>query len=70
MQTPVRYYITQDDDHAIVRSIPVALRSSDEVEPQHAPAAPSSPVESPAAAPHRPRVDRLVRAARRQGKSR
>jgi hypothetical protein len=26
MQTPVRYYITRDDDRPVVRSIPVAMR--------------------------------------------
>jgi len=26
MQTPVRYYITRDDDRPVVRSIPVTMR--------------------------------------------
>jgi hypothetical protein len=26
MHTPVRYYITRDDDRPVVRSIPVAMR--------------------------------------------
>jgi len=26
MQTPVRYYITRDDDRPVVRSIPVSMR--------------------------------------------
>ena len=26
MQTPVRYYITRDDDRPVVRSIPVSVR--------------------------------------------
>ena len=26
MQTPVRYYITRDDNRPVVRSIPVAMR--------------------------------------------
>jgi hypothetical protein len=70
MQTPVRYYITQDDDRAVVRSIPVTLRASAEDEPQPVPVAPAGPLDSPVTPSDRRRVERLVRAARRQDKSR
>jgi hypothetical protein len=37
MQTPVRYYITRDDDRPVVRSIPVAMRPEpDKLEEQPA----------------------------------
>ena len=36
MQTPVRYYITRDDDRPVVRSIPVSMRSeTPKLEEQH-----------------------------------
>lgn len=31
MQNPVRYYITQNDDQPVVRSIPVAVREESSV---------------------------------------
>lgn len=70
MQTPVRYYITQGDDHAVVRSVPVAVRAGDvpAVAGGDSPS-PDAQVElghAMEAGPRRARVTRLVRAAARR----
>lgn len=56
-QTPVRYYITQDDDQPIVRTIPVTTHPI--------PLAPKvgKPVEAKASKPAKSRVAKLVRSA-------
>jgi hypothetical protein len=67
MQTPVRYYITQSDDHAVVRSVPVSVRL--EVPAGDIRATPSPEPElghTMEAGPRRARVTRLVRAAARR----
>jgi hypothetical protein len=75
--TPRRYYIAQADDHAVVRSVPVAVKpirpvgspaEAGEAATAEAPAGPAG-ADRPAATPDRPRgvrlpaVPRLVRAA-------
>ena len=70
MPMPVRYYITQSDDHAVVRSVPVAVRA------EEAPISETrqTPMPEPQvelgkgleAGHRRPRVSQLVRAAARR----
>lgn len=64
MAKSVRYYITSDDDRAVVRSVPVSIRQDDahpDVQPRaETPAAPTRDGQKPA------RVARLVRSAVRR----
>ena len=62
MQHPVRYYIVQDDDQPVVRSVPVAR-------PRRA-HAPTAPVAVDTTPERRARVHRLVRAAIRRERAR
>jgi hypothetical protein len=72
MQTPVRYYITQSDDHAVVRSVPVAVRADDvPVADTRTTPTPEPELElelghTMGAGPRRARVTKLVRAAARR----
>jgi hypothetical protein len=66
MQTPVRFYITQSDDHAVVRSVPVTVRpdiaaSDTDVQGTQAPVVET--VQSPQSDLRRARVGKLMRAA-------
>jgi hypothetical protein len=61
MQTPVRFYITQDDDQPVVRTIPVASHPIPRVKPAN-----TQPAEQ-ATGPRAPRkVSKLVRFATRR----
>ena len=61
MQTPVRFYITQDDDQPVVRTIPVASHPIPRVKP-----AVVQPAEQ-VTGPREPRkVSKLVRFATRK----
>ncbi|MEA2529907.1 MAG: hypothetical protein QOG89_1551 [Thermomicrobiales bacterium] len=67
MQKPVRYYITQSDDRAVVRSVPVSVRP--DAPPAGNPTIPaveSGSQQTRHAGPRRARVARLVRAASRR----
>jgi hypothetical protein len=69
MQTPVRFYITQSDDHAVVRSVPVAVRpelanTDSQTTVTTAPDVDTVPAQH--AGPRRARVGQLVRAATRR----
>jgi hypothetical protein len=64
MQRPVRYYITQNDDRAVVRSVPVAVARIAPVEETPDSAAPRPEV--PRTDRAQARVRRLVRAAARR----
>jgi hypothetical protein len=67
MQTPVRYYITQSDDHPVVRSVPVSVRAAATVD--DARPTPNSEPETGRtidSAPRPTRVTRFVRAATRR----
>jgi hypothetical protein len=61
MQTPVRFYITQDDDQPVVRTIPVASHPIPRVRPANT--QPGEQVTDPRA-PRR--VSKLVRFATRK----
>jgi hypothetical protein len=66
MQTPVRFYITQSDDHAVVRSVPVAVRREGSVgdgEARPSFVAEIETVQQPESDFRRARVGKLVRAA-------
>jgi hypothetical protein len=66
MQTPVRFYITQSDDHAVVRSVPVAVRpdvAAGDAEARLTPAPEVETVQTPQSDLRRARVGKLVRAA-------
>ena len=65
METPVRYYITQDDDRPVVRTVPVtthplprAVQRPDEATVAEAASTPERPKRGP--------VRRIVRAAARK----
>ena len=69
MQTPVRFYITQSDDHAVVRSVPVAVRpdlAAGDVHVSPSPSPEVEPVQAPQSDLRRARVGKLVRAAARR----
>jgi hypothetical protein len=69
MQNPVRFYITQSDDHAVVRSVPVAVRPDGDAVDLAAISRPQPDVDRAETAPSaagRARVGRLVRAAARR----
>jgi hypothetical protein len=69
MQNPVRFYISQSDDHPVVRSVPVLVDRPGAATGDEAPAVQPVPAESAATAPveaRRPRVGQLVRAATRR----
>jgi len=69
MQTPVRFYITQSDDHAVVRSVPVSVRPELANGDGQTALTPTTVVEGVAvqhARPRRARVGQLVRAATRR----
>jgi hypothetical protein len=68
MQNPVRYYITQSDDHAVVRSVPVAVRTGETPDVDIRPTPTHEPQLGHAmeAGPRRARVVQLVRAAARR----
>lgn len=66
MQTPVRYYITKDHDQPVVRTIPVAMPEQPRPAPQEIVAV---QVPTTQAAPARPRIKRLVRAAMHRGQT-
>jgi hypothetical protein len=61
MQTSIRYYITRADDQPVVRSIPVALRECETLEPRHTAVEPT-----PAVAEKGRRAPRIVRPALRK----
>lgn len=65
MQNPVRFYITQNDDQAIVRSIPVQAR----VQIEQAPPPDATDVAPTAKPTERLKVSRLVRSAVKFGGS-
>jgi hypothetical protein len=68
MQTPVRYYITQSDDQAVVRTVPVAVNAvtvHPESSDENTQAVVTTERGSKAARSHK-RVARLVRAATRR----
>ena len=70
MQRPVRYYITQSDDHAVVRSIPVAAPRPAPVDETPVSTAPQpAALETSRTDRGRTRVTRLVRAATRRADS-
>jgi hypothetical protein len=69
MQTPVRFYITQSDDHAVVRSVPVAVRpdfAAGDIQASPSPAPEAETVQTPQSDLRRARVGKLVRAAARR----
>jgi hypothetical protein len=68
MQTPVRYYIMQSDDHAVVRSVPVSVRSdaTPVVDPRTTLAVDPELGHTMEAGPRRARVSKFVRAAARR----
>jgi len=71
MQIPVRYYITQSDDRALVRSVPVSVRPRLAVTDAPAnPAVETKPQETRHAGLRNARVSRLVRQASRRGNRR
>ncbi|HET8522691.1 MAG TPA: hypothetical protein VFL82_05620 [Thermomicrobiales bacterium] len=59
MQTPVRYYITCDDDRPVVRTIPVAVRSNPRPVEQPDAAATLAVSGQDASRQHKPRVSKL-----------
>lgn len=66
MQTPVRFYITQSDDHAVVRSVPVTVRpdlAAVDTDARPIPAPEAETVQTPQSDLRRARVGKLVRAA-------
>jgi hypothetical protein len=68
MQTPVRYYITRDDDRPVVRSIPVSMRpepSTGKLEEQ-VPVVAVDAVDATNETAPRKRVKTLVRSAVRR----
>lgn len=65
METPVRYYITQDDDRPVVRTVPVTTRPLPVVAPR--PTEQPSTVAAACSVPaKRGPVRRIVRAAARK----
>ena len=65
METPVRYYITQDDDQPVVRTVPVTTHPLPKASQR--PAEPAAATASPTPArPKRGPVRRIVRAAARK----
>ncbi len=67
MQTPVRYYITQSDDRAVVRTIPVAVPQPAPVDDAQKLTMPQpEAVETRPVDPGRTRVTRLMRASVRR----
>jgi hypothetical protein len=65
-QRPVRYYITQDEDQAVVRSVPIARRAQSVLSPDERINAQQN--EQPATQPERQTVaDRVRAAVRRNG---
>ena len=66
MQKPVRYYITQSDDQAVVRTIPVTVQPT-EIAPTLPPTPEAQAVTAQPGHTHgQARVGRLVRAAVRR----
>jgi hypothetical protein len=63
MATPIRYYITCDDDRPVVRSIPVSVRETEPVANCAQPASVAEPAAPATASAERRRVPRLVRSA-------
>jgi hypothetical protein len=71
MQTPVRYYITCDDDRPVVRTIPVAVRNRKVSVDQ--PAVPSAATQAAQDVPRenrKPRVSKLALGKARQLRAR
>lgn len=70
MQTPVRYYITQSDDRAVVRTVPVAVQVP-EIEPEtnNESVQATAPVAQQPDARDQARITRLVRAAASRAKA-
>ena len=66
METPVRYYITQDDDRPVVRTVPVTTHPLPRATPRPAEQAPS--VKACSVPAKRGPVRRIVRAAVRKAK--
>jgi hypothetical protein len=66
MQTPVRYYITRDDDRPVVRSIPVSMRPEPKKLEQHIPVESEEHRAQPEAAVTPGRMKSLVRNAVRR----
>ena len=64
METPVRYYITQDDDRPVVRTVPVAKHPLPVVAERPAEGAPRA--QACSVPPKRGPVRRIVRAAARK----
>lgn len=64
-QRPTRYYITQDEDQTVVRSVPMARRAHAVLAPDERPTPRSEELQRPAET-HRSVADR-VRAAVRRG---
>jgi len=68
MQTPIRYYILQDEDHPVVRTVPVAKPAVEPVASAGARTtdAPIPAVQDPVPARGGTRIKRLMRAAARR----
>ncbi|GIW04460.1 MAG: hypothetical protein KatS3mg059_1080 [Thermomicrobiales bacterium] len=67
MQTPIRYYILQDEDHPVVRTVPVAKPVAEPMTSASASATETPMPVAQDAVPARSgaRIKRLMRAARR-----